>query len=72
MNYKFLQLIAVLIFLSIAFTNAKGEETEAVLKQIEILQNDIKTLEKAVYSDNINTSRVNTKLSVSSPKKHAV
>jgi len=63
LDFSFLQLIAVLAFLSLGVHNAKGEDTEMVLQQIEILQNDIKTLEKAVYSDKVNTNNTNTELS---------
>jgi len=62
LNYIFL-LFTVLAFLSLGSYNAKAEDIGAILQQIEILQNDIKTLEKAVYSDKINTNKINTKLS---------
>ena len=44
-----------LIFLFISFSNFKvyGDEVEEILKKIESLQNDIKTLEKAVYSQEV-------------------
>jgi tol-pal system protein YbgF len=66
LDFRFLKLIAVLILLSLGVNNTKAEDvdTDAVLQQIEILQNDIKTLEKAVYSDKVNTNNTNVKLSV--------
>jgi len=41
-----------LVFALISFTSYKvyGDEIESILQQLEILQNDIKTLEKAVYN----------------------
>jgi len=62
LGFKFLKLITVLAFLLIGGCDSKAEDTDVVLQQIEILQNDIKTLEKAVYSDRVNTNNVNTKL----------
>ena len=46
----------ILILLSFAPYKIYAEEEEAVLNQLEILQNDIKTLEKAVYSQNFETT----------------
>ena len=63
LNYIFLLLISSLLVLSLGAYKAKSEDTNAVLQQIEILQNDIKTLEKAVYSDKVNTNNINTELS---------
>ena len=42
----------LLVFTLISFTSYKvyGDEIESILQQLEILQNDIKTLEKAVYN----------------------
>ena len=45
---------------------AYGEDTETVLQQIQILQADIKTLEKAVYSQDVKTTSVGGELSSSS------
>ena len=63
LDFKFLKLIPVLIFLLIGGHISKADDTDVVLQQIEILQNDIKTLEKAVYSDKVNTNNIKTKLS---------
>ena len=40
----------LLVFILISFSSYKvyGEEIDSVLQQLEILKNDIKTLEKAV------------------------
>tara|TARA_Y100000590_G_scaffold464356_1_gene633587 strand:- start:713 stop:1666 length:954 start_codon:yes stop_codon:yes gene_type:complete len=47
----------LLIFILVIFCSYKvyADETEAILKQLQILQNDIKTLEKAVYSKNVSS-----------------
>tara|TARA_B100000686_G_scaffold329771_1_gene391280 strand:- start:172 stop:1140 length:969 start_codon:yes stop_codon:yes gene_type:complete len=62
-DYKFLLLITVLVLLSLGTYSAKSEDTEVILQKIKTLQNDIKTLEKAVYSEQISTNNVNTELS---------
>jgi len=62
-NYRFLLLTTALVFLFTGIYSVKAENTEVILQQIEILQNDIKTLEKAVYSEDINTNKTNKKLS---------
>jgi len=48
----------LLVFTIIIFSSYKvyGEEIESVLQQLEIIQNDIKTLEKAVYNQDVTTS----------------
>jgi len=46
----------ILIVLFFAPYKIYAEEEETVLKQLETLQNDIKTLEKAVYSQNFETT----------------
>jgi len=56
----------ILIFIACSFTygvNAEEEDSETLLKQIQILQADIKTLEKAVYSQDINTTSNSEELS---------
>ena len=47
----------LLIFIIAIFYSHKvyADETETILKQLKILQEDIKTLEKAVYSKDVNT-----------------
>ena len=51
------RILLVFIFL-ISFNSHRvnGEEIDSVLQQLEILQNDIKTLEKAVYSQDVKGS----------------
>mgnify|MGYP001466209863 CR=1 FL=1 len=59
----------VLIFLLINFYSTKifATEIDSILKQLEILQSDIKTLEKAVYSNqDVKTTTSNNELSQSS------
>tara|TARA_Y100000590_G_scaffold461039_1_gene621724 strand:- start:6 stop:983 length:978 start_codon:yes stop_codon:yes gene_type:complete len=41
----------ILIFISVNSNKVYGQELESVLQQLQILQNDIKTLEKAIYSE---------------------
>jgi len=55
----------ILILSLIVFNSYKvyGEETEAILEQLQILQVDIKTLEKAVYSQDVKTTFDNQELS---------
>ena len=61
------RILLVFIFV-ISFNSyrANGEEIDSVLQQLEILQNDIKTLEKAVYSQDGKVSSSVTELSNSS------
>ena len=53
-----LSLKILLIFITAIFYSHKvyADETETILKQLQILQEDIKTLEKAVYSKDVNTT----------------
>ena len=54
----------LLIFFLLSFKTAIfADETESILKQLQILQNDIKTLEKAVYTDDDKINSNNTKIS---------
>ena len=45
-----INLILVLVFVAIGSKKTFGEESESILDQLEALQKNIKTLEKAVYS----------------------
>ena len=56
----------LLIFTLIGFYSYKvyAEEEESILNQLQILQKDIKTLEKAVYSQDAKTTFSNENLSV--------
>ncbi len=44
--------ILILILVVLGSFKAYGEESESILQQIKILQQDIKTLEKAIYAQN--------------------
>ena len=46
-------LVVIFIFISFGSNKTYGEEDESILTQLETLQKDIKTLEKAVYSENV-------------------
>ena len=59
MNRIFILSVKIsLIFIIAIFYSHKvyADETETILKQLQILQEDIKTLEKAVYSKDVNTT----------------
>jgi len=56
MNRTIIFLVKILlIFILINFYSYKvyAEETEVILEQLQTLQKDIKTLEKAVYSQDV-------------------
>ena len=66
MNKIFNLLIKILlVFTLINFSSFKvyGEEEESILQQLQILQEDIKTLEKAVYSKDVKTTSSSGELS---------
>jgi len=68
MNRFFILSVRILLIFIIAiFYSHKvyADETEKILKQLENLQKDIKTLEKAVYSKDVNTAS-NTTMSTDS------
>jgi len=49
--------ISLIFILTISYSyKVYSDETDTILKQLQILQEDIKTLEKAVYSKEVNTS----------------
>ena len=50
------KVLLVFMLINFNFIRVYGEEVDSVLQQLEILQNDIKTLEKAVYSQNVTGS----------------
>ena len=56
----------ILIFILINFYSQKiyADETEIILEQLQTLQKDIKTLEKAVYGEDVRTTSNNESLSV--------
>ncbi|MDC0231990.1 tol-pal system protein YbgF [Pelagibacteraceae bacterium] len=66
MNRFFILSVKILsIFIIAIFYSHKvyADETETILKQLQILQEDIKTLEKAVYSKDVSTAS-NTSMSI--------
>ena len=54
-----------LVFALISFSSLKAyaEDTQIILEQLQTLQRDIKTLEKAVYSQDVKTTFDNEDLS---------
>ena len=58
-----IKILLVFILASFYSYKAYADETDLILKQLQILQEDIKTLEKAVYSEDVKTTLTNTKLS---------
>jgi len=51
-----IKVILILTLFSFYSINAKADETEAIIEQLKLLQEDIKTLEKAVYSDDVQSN----------------
>ena len=58
-----LKAFLVLIFVSFNSYKVYGQELESVLQQLEILQKDIKTLEKAIYSQDVTVENSSLELS---------
>ena len=58
-----IKLLIVLFLFSSNIYKVYGDETELILQQIELLQKDIKTLEKAVYSEDLKTNTTGSSLS---------
>jgi len=54
--FKSIKILLIFIFVTFCSYKVYADETEAILKQLQILQNDIKTLEKAVYSKNVSSA----------------
>ena len=52
-----IRLLIVFIFISFSSYKVYGKDIESVLQQLEILQNDIKTLEKAVYNQDLTSTK---------------
>ena len=59
--YSF-KIFLILSFVSFNTYNANGQELESVFQQLEVLQKDIKTLEKAIYSQDVTTGNSNLEL----------
>ena len=62
LTYSF-KAFLVLIFISFNSYKVSGQELESVLQQLEVLQKDIKTLEKAIYSQDVTDTNSNIELS---------
>ena len=62
LNYS-IKILLILFLASFSSYKAYGEESESTLQVLQDLQKDIKTLEKAVYSQDIKRSDSNTALS---------
>ena len=69
MNKNFIffikKLFAFSLFIFFSFNAIAEEETDAIIQKLEILQKDIKTLEKAVYNQNSQSLSGNESLSAS-------
>ena len=59
-------MLLILVFVSFGLSKTYGEESDSILRKIEDLREDIKTLEKAVYSQDGKVSSSVTELSNSS------
>ena len=56
-------MLLILVFVSFSLNKTYGEESDSILQEIENLREDIKTLEKAVYSQDSNVNSSVTELS---------
>ena len=52
-----IRLLLVLLLISFSSYKVYGEEIELVLQELQILQKDVKTLEKAVYNQDVTSSK---------------
>tara|TARA_B100001245_G_scaffold34980_1_gene22554 strand:+ start:892 stop:1827 length:936 start_codon:yes stop_codon:yes gene_type:complete len=59
-------MLLILVFVSFGLSKTYGEESDSILQKIEDLREDIKTLEKAVFSRDVKVSSSVTELSNSS------
>ena len=57
------KILLVLILINFYSFKANSEDINSIVEQLQILQKDIKTLEKAVYSKDVNTLAVTDELS---------
>ena len=56
LNYS-IKFIIILFFINFSFYKVQAQEIDSVIQQLEILQKDLKTLEKAIYSSpNLNNN----------------
>ena len=58
-----IKILFIFILFSFYSYKAYAEEDESILQQLQVLQEDIKTLEKAVYSKDIKTTSISADLS---------
>ena len=61
--FKYFVGIAFLILITLNSQKVYGQNVEIILQQLEILQKDIKTLEKAVYSQDTKNNNNNLEIS---------
>ena len=61
-----LKMLLILVFVSFGLSKTYGEESDSILQKVEDLREDIKTLEKAVFSRDVKVSSSVTELSNSS------
>ena len=64
---KVLLILMLFSFNSFKTYGEESEEAESILQQLQILQGDIKTLEKAVYSKGVKTSPLSPLLLIPVP-----
>jgi len=57
------KILLISTFVSLIPYKTYGDETEKILQQLQILQKDIKTLEKAIYSQDVTGTNSNIELS---------
>ena len=55
-------MLLIVVFVSFGLSKTYGEESDSILQKIEDLREDIKTLEKAVYSQDGKVSSSVTEL----------
>ena len=54
--FPLVKIFFIFIFFILSYSKAYAEEPDSILDQLQILQEDIKTLEKAVYSQGVKTT----------------
>ena len=64
LNYL-IKFIIILFFINFSFYKVQAQEIDSVIQQLEILQKDLKTLEKAIYSKDVALDNTSSNLSTS-------
>ena len=64
LNYS-IKFIIILFFINFSFYKVQAQEIDSVIQQLEILQKDLKTLEKAIYSKDVALDNTSSNLSTS-------